>query len=105
MRASVCYGKTQFDRGSPLATRHVQIELVVRRRTSHMSDKFTFSSAGEIQEVEFALARAGYTHPEVKELTKGAMLGLVREVITGKAEICRIERLASTEATSIQSAD
>jgi hypothetical protein len=27
-----------------------------------VSDKFTFSSAGEIQEVGFALARAGYTH-------------------------------------------
>jgi hypothetical protein len=62
-----------------------------------MSDKFTFSSAGEIQEVEFALARAGATHPEVKELTKGKMLGLVMEVIRGKAEICRIERLASVE--------
>ena len=51
-----------------------------------MTDKFTFSSMGEAQEVEFALARAGYTHPEVKELTKGDTLGRIRKVILGHAE-------------------
>ena len=65
-----------------------------------MSDKFTFSSAGEIQEVEFALARAKATHSELKELTKGDMLRLVMEVVRGKAEICRIERLASVPPVS-----
>lgn len=56
-----------------------------------MADKFTFSSAGEIQEVEFALARARYTHPEVKELTKGDTLGLIRKVLLGHAEVSALE--------------
>ena len=59
-----------------------------------MSDKFTFSSAGEAQEVEFALARGGFTHPLLKRATSGNFFGLIREVLEGRAEICRIERLA-----------
>ena len=59
-----------------------------------MSDKFTFSSAGEVQEVEFALARSGFTHPLLKRATSGDFFGLIREVLEGRAEICRIERLA-----------
>lgn len=62
-----------------------------------MADKFTFGSAGEIQEVEFAFARNGWTHPLVKKATQGALFGLFREVVEGRAEICRIQRL--TEAT------
>jgi hypothetical protein len=60
-----------------------------------MADKFTFGSAGEIQEVEFALARGGWTHPLLKKATGGDFFGLVREVVEGRAEICRIERLSA----------
>ncbi len=55
-----------------------------------MSDKFTFGSAGEIQEVEFALARAGATHAEVKAMTKGGFFADVLAVIRGGAAIARI---------------
>lgn len=51
-----------------------------------MSDKFTFQSAGEIQELEFAFARAEWSHAEVKELTKGDVLAHVREMIRGEAK-------------------
>lgn len=54
-----------------------------------MADKFTFSSAGEIQEVEFALARGGFTHSLLKRATGGDFFGLIREVLEGRAEICR----------------
>lgn len=64
-----------------------------------MADKFTFGSAGEIQEVEFALARNGWTHPLLTKATGGDFLGLVREVLEGRAEICRIERLTDSVAT------
>lgn len=66
-----------------------------------MADKFTFNCAGEIQKVEFALARAEYTHADVDELVSGDILQLVREVINGMAEICRIERLAPTAAVPV----
>ena len=70
-----------------------------------MSDKFTFSSAGEVQEVEFALARAGYSHPEVKELAKGELLGQVRQVIYGNLAIKPIAedatRVITLNATTI----
>lgn len=65
-----------------------------------MSDKFTFSSAGEIQEVEFALARHGWTHSLLKKATGGEFFGLVREALEGRAEICRIERLTAEEITA-----
>jgi len=64
-----------------------------------MSDKFTFSSAGEVQEVEFALARAGYTHPEVKELSKGNLLGQVRRVIAEQAKIVLVTEDAARVIT------
>lgn len=60
-----------------------------------MADKFTFSSAGEIQEAEFALARTNWTHALVKKATGGDFFGLVRELVEGRAEICRIERLTA----------
>jgi len=63
-----------------------------------MADKFTFSSAGEIQEVEFALARAEYTHQEVKELTKGDTLGLIRNVLLGHAEVRTLEYVIDLDA-------
>jgi hypothetical protein len=63
-----------------------------------MADKFTFNSAGEIQEVEFALARAGYTHQEVKELTKGDRLGLFRNVLLGHAEVKMLEYIIDLNA-------
>lgn len=63
-----------------------------------MADKFTFSSAGEAQEVEFALARHGWTHPLLKKATSGDYFGLFREVLEGRAEICRIERLTAEAA-------
>lgn len=63
-----------------------------------MADKFTFSSAGEIQDVEFALARAGYTHAEVKELTKGNTLGLFRNVLLGHAEVKTLEHVINLNA-------
>lgn len=52
-----------------------------------MSDKFTFSSADEIQVVEFGLARAGLTHLEVKALASGDLLSRVRAVLNGQAKI------------------
>lgn len=58
-----------------------------------MGDKFTFGSAGEIQDLEFALARNGWTHALLKKATGGDFFGLVREVVEDRAEICRIERL------------
>ncbi|MDO8516116.1 MAG: hypothetical protein Q7S28_02600 [bacterium] len=63
------------------------------------NDKFTFGSAGEIQDVEFALARNGYTHALVKKLIKGDTLSFVREVLEGRAEICRIDRLTGKQST------
>jgi hypothetical protein len=60
-----------------------------------MADKFTFGSAGEIQDLEFALARNEWTHPLLKKATGGDFFGLVREVLEGRAEICRIERLTT----------
>ena len=64
-----------------------------------MPDKFTFRSAGEIQEVEFALARSGWTHSLLKKATQGDFFGLIRAVLEGRADICRIERL--TESTTV----
>ena len=52
-----------------------------------MADKFTFSSAGEIQMIEFALARNGYTHELVSTLAAGDQLGGIREVLLGNAKI------------------
>lgn len=60
-----------------------------------MSDKFTFSSAGEIQGVEFAFARNGWTHALVNKATGGNFFGLIREVLEGRAEVCRIEWLTA----------
>lgn len=65
-----------------------------------MVDKFTFSSAGEIQEVEFALARNEWTHPLLKKATGGDFFGMIREVLEGRAEICRIERLTGSAAAT-----
>lgn len=67
-----------------------------------MADKFTFGSAGEIQEVEFALARHNWTHPLLKKATSGDFFGLVREVLEGRAEICRIERLVTAATETLQ---
>lgn len=65
-----------------------------------MSDKFVFGSAGEIQEVEFALARANYNHAEVKKLSGGDFLGRVRQVLLGRAEVVTIKpRLLEPVAT------
>ncbi len=66
-----------------------------------MIDVFTeFNNMGEAQEVEFALKRNGFTHVQLKKLTSGSMLGDIREVLEGRAEICRIKRLAGvTSAT------
>lgn len=80
-----------MNRTSPLRERVQKGERV-------MADKFTFGSAGEIQEVEFALARGGFTHPLLKRATSGDFLGLVREVLEGRAEICRVERLVVGDA-------
>ncbi len=66
-----------------------------------MADKFTFGSAGEIQEVEFALARGGWTHPLLKKATGGDFFALVREVVEGRAEICRVERLTTGHGTIV----
>ena len=46
-----------------------------------MTDKFTFSSMGEAQMIEFALARNGYTHELVSALAAGDQLGSIREVL------------------------
>jgi len=56
-----------------------------------MADKFTFSSAGEIQMIEFALARNGYTHELVSTLAAGDQLGGIREVLLGNAKIVPIQ--------------
>ena len=66
-----------------------------------MADKFTFSSAGEAQEVEFALARHNWTHPLLKKATSGDYFGLFREVLEGNAEICRIERFTVGEVPTV----
>lgn len=66
-----------------------------------MADKFTFGSAGEVQEVEFALARNGWTHPLLKKATSGNFFGLIREVLEGRAEICCIKRLAVEGAAGV----
>lgn len=66
-----------------------------------MTDKFTFGSAGEIQDLEFALARNGWTHTLLKKATGGDFFGLVREVVEGRAEICRVERLTSERGTTV----
>ncbi len=63
-----------------------------------MPDKFTFTSSGEAQMVEFALDRNRYTHELVKQLATGNFLGLVREVLEGRAQICRVEHLTSVSA-------
>ena len=60
-----------------------------------MADKFTFRGVGEIQEVEFALARNEWTHQLLTKATGGEFFGLVKEVLEGRAEICRIEQLGS----------
>lgn len=60
-----------------------------------MADKFTFGSAGEIQEVEFALARNGWTHTLLKTATGGNFFELVRKVLEGRAEICEVKNLTS----------
>ncbi|MDR3582392.1 MAG: hypothetical protein P4L67_03930 [Candidatus Pacebacteria bacterium] len=52
-----------------------------------MADKFTFASAGEIQMVEFALARNGYSHELVSALATGDRLNGFREVLLGNAAI------------------
>jgi hypothetical protein len=52
-----------------------------------MTDKFTFSSMGEAQMIEFALARNGYTHELVSALAAGDQLGSIREVLLGNAVI------------------
>jgi hypothetical protein len=51
------------------------------------NDKFTFGSAGEIQKLEFAFARANYSHIEVNKLSEGDLLANVRQVLIAKAEI------------------
>jgi hypothetical protein len=48
--------------------------------------------------VEFALARAGYTHQEVKELTKGNTLGLFRNILLGHAEVKTLEHIIELNA-------
>jgi len=64
-----------------------------------MSDLFTeFNNSGEIQETEFAFARNKWTHALLKKANSGDFMGLVREVLEGRAEIVRIERLTSISA-------
>jgi len=60
-----------------------------------MTDKFTFSSMGEAQMIEFALARNGYTHELVSALAAGDQLGSIREVLLGNAEIVPLKGLQS----------
>lgn len=67
-----------------------------------MTDKFTFGSAGEIHDLEFALVRNEWTHALLKKATRGDFFRLVREVVEGRAEICRIERLAGAGAVMSQ---
>jgi hypothetical protein len=67
-----------------------------------MEEKFTFSSAGEIQKVEFALARSGYTHADVEWLTSGNILRDVREVRRGNAEAKQSEFFRYTGEATIQ---
>ena len=93
----LCCGKAKAEPNQNSAT------AVFRKNVSKgervMFDKFTFSSAGEVQEVEFALARACYTHPEVKELSKGDLLGQVRQIILGQAVIKPVAEDATREIT------
>lgn len=70
-----------------------------------MSDKFTFGSAGEAQEVEFALARNEWTHPLLKKATQGGFFGLIREVVENRAKVVSISedatRVVTINATTI----
>ena len=57
-----------------------------------MADKFTFSSAGEIQMIEFALARNEYTHELVSALAPVIDLAISARCFseTRKSFQCRI---------------
>lgn len=64
-----------------------------------MSDKFTFSSAGIVHEIELAMDRVGgWNNALAKELCKGNTFGLVRDVLLGLAEIKPIEHLVDSDA-------
>lgn len=64
-----------------------------------MSDKFTFSSAGQQHELELAMDRVGgWNNALVKELCKGNVLGLVRDVLLGVVEIKAVEHLIDCDA-------
>ena len=52
-----------------------------------MSDRLSIS-VDLAHDLELAFRRADWDAEEVKELTKGDMLRLVREVVLGRAEIC-----------------
>ncbi len=69
-----------------------------------MADKFTFSSAGEIQMIEFALARNGYSHELVSALAAGDQLGGIREVLLGNAKIVPVQESQTAFVTQPQPA-
>lgn len=58
-----------------------------------MSDSFTFSSAGQVHELELAMQRAGDWAPAmVKQMCVGDFMSQVRDVLLGRAEITIVEK-------------
>ncbi|MFY9461790.1 MAG: hypothetical protein WAP51_01140 [Candidatus Sungiibacteriota bacterium] len=95
-------GARSYEHQRVVNPQQVHEDVLQRKKGEHvMADKFTFGSAGEIQDVEFALARNGWTHALLKKATQGGFFGLVREVVEGRAEICRIERLVADGKTAV----
>lgn len=64
-----------------------------------MYDRFTFSSAGMIHELELAMDRVGgWNSALVKTLCMGNNLGKVRDYLRGIAEVKPVERLIDCDA-------
>lgn len=64
-----------------------------------MSDNFTFSSAGQVHELELAMQRAGgWTPALVKKMCVGDFMSQVRDMVVGRVEIVPVERLVDLDA-------
>ncbi len=67
-----------------------------------MSDRFTFSSAGQQHELEMAMDRVGgWDAALVKVLCMGNNLGLVRDVLLGHAEVKVVDHIINCDVEPI----
>ena len=57
------------------------------RKNKSMQDTFDTTGTAQLLEVGYSLKRNGWTPAEIKELSKGSVLWLVRQVILGNADI------------------